>query len=125
MRTADDFAAWIKGEEIDEVVFINNAAAVEPIGKIGELDADELVIANQVNLTAAMLLTNALFAVPQVANGPLKIKVLNISSGAAKRTIGGWAVYCAAKAGNEMFYDVLAEQFADDDRVSVTMSTQA
>jgi NAD(P)-dependent dehydrogenase (short-subunit alcohol dehydrogenase family) len=45
--------------------------------------------------------------------------VLFISSGAATRPIEGWAAYCAAKAGGEMFFRVLAEERPDLTVVSV------
>lgn len=115
---SDDFAEWID-EETEEVVFINNAAIVEPIGPVGTLDHDGLISAVQVNVTAAMLLTNRLFSVPDVSRSRTRTTVLNISSGAAKRPIDGWAVYCAVKAGNEMFFDVLAQQYAGNDNVRI------
>jgi benzil reductase ((S)-benzoin forming) len=45
--------------------------------------------------------------------------VLFISSGAARRTIGGLAVYSATKRGAEQFFEVLAAQYADDPHVRV------
>ncbi|MBS1163944.1 MAG: short-chain dehydrogenase, partial [Burkholderiaceae bacterium] len=38
--------------------------------------------------------------------------VLNISSGAGRRAIAGWAVYCAAKAGLDQLSRVMAEDEA-------------
>jgi benzil reductase ((S)-benzoin forming) len=114
-----DFTKLLPIDEIDELIFINNAAVVEPIGAVGQLDQEKIIEAVQVNVTAPFLLTNALFAVPKLVDSNIKIKVLNISSGAAKRTIDGWALYCAAKAGGEMFYDVLAEQYNNTNTVSI------
>jgi NAD(P)-dependent dehydrogenase (short-subunit alcohol dehydrogenase family) len=45
--------------------------------------------------------------------------VVFISSGAAARPIRHWAAYCAAKAGGEMFFRVLAEERPDLSVVSV------
>jgi NAD(P)-dependent dehydrogenase (short-subunit alcohol dehydrogenase family) len=42
-----------------------------------------------------------------------RASVLFISSGAATRPIEGWAAYCAAKAGGEMFLRVLAVERPD------------
>jgi benzil reductase ((S)-benzoin forming) len=120
LPTAAQMAEYLADDRIDEVVLINNAAVVEPIGPIGTLDPATLVSAAQVNFTAAQVLTNALFAVPKVGKAEVAIKVLNISSGAAKRPIEGWAAYCAAKAGNEMFFDVLAAQYAHESRVRIS-----
>jgi benzil reductase ((S)-benzoin forming) len=38
---------------------------------------------------------------------------LYVSSGAATRPIEGWAVYCATKAGGEMYFRVLAAERPD------------
>ncbi|MCX7569174.1 SDR family NAD(P)-dependent oxidoreductase [Tumebacillus sp. DT12] len=119
LPTAEEFAEYLADERIDEVVFINNAAIVDPIGAVGSLDPAVLIESSQINLAAAMVLTNALFAVPKVGEAKVTVRVLNISSGAAKRVIAGWAAYCAVKAGNEMFFDVLAEQYADQPHVQI------
>lgn len=119
LPSAEEFAEHLADERITEVVFINNAAIVDPIGAIGTLDPAVLIQSAQVNVAAAMVLTNALFAVPKVGQAEVNVKVLNISSGAAKRTVEGWAAYCAVKAGNEMFFNVLAEQCADQPHVQI------
>jgi len=101
----------------DEVMLVHNAGVVEPIGAVGALDADQVTATVAVNLTAPMLLTNAfLAAVPGTATD---VRILFLSSGAAQRVIGGWSVYCATKAGGEMFFAALAEQLAGDERYTV------
>ncbi|MGC5324844.1 SDR family NAD(P)-dependent oxidoreductase [Brevibacillus sp. SYSU BS000544] len=117
LPTVEDLSKLLADPSIDELVFINNAAVVGPIGAIGELPEEQLIEHIQVNTTAAQLLTNRLFSLPQLSR--MKITVLNISSGAAVRLKGGWALYCAAKAGNEMFFNVLADQFKDNPNVQV------
>jgi len=98
---------------------ILNAAVVEPIGAVGTLPAADLAAAVTVNLTVPMLLANAFLAATYTAatgggtGGPaVRRDVLLVSSGAARRVIGGWSAYCATKAGAEMFFAVLAEQVA-------------
>ena len=66
---------------------------------------------------AAQLLTNTLFSLPLLSR--MRVQVLNISSGAALKPKAGWAMYCAAKAGNEMFFHVLAAQYEDNPHVEV------
>ena len=89
---------------------ILNAGMVEPVGPIGRLDPDVVRASVAVNLTAPMLATDAfLRALPPETPAA----VLFISSGAAARPIEGWAAYCAAKAGDEMFFRVLAEERPD------------
>ena len=48
-----------------------------------------------------------------------KIKIINISSGAAKRPIEGWGLYCATKGANEMFFDVLKSEVSTNVNFSV------
>lgn len=85
---------------------INNAGAIGVVGPI-EHDAPEQVARlMRVNLEAPMLLTRAFLAV--TAAWPGTRRVLNISSGAGRRAITGWSVYCAAKAGLDHFTRVLA-----------------
>jgi benzil reductase ((S)-benzoin forming) len=112
LPTPDELAGLL-GEH---VVLIHNAGVVEPIGAIGNLPARAVAAAVAVNLTAPMLLTNAVLAAcPDAA----RVQILFVSSGAASRVVEGWATYCATKAGGEMFFRVLAAQLAGDARYTV------
>jgi len=82
-------------------VLINNAALAEPIGSVASLDADRLMSAVNVNLTAAMIFTARFLAATESIDADRR--VLNISSGLARRPLDGMAVYCASKAGLDMF----------------------
>ena len=53
-----------------------------------------------------MLLTAAFLRATR--NWAIDKRVLNISSGAGKRPVAGWAAYCAAKAGLDHFSRVVA-----------------
>ncbi|GAA4211371.1 SDR family NAD(P)-dependent oxidoreductase [Actinocatenispora rupis] len=97
------------------LALVHNAGSVEPVGAVGTLDAARVTATVHVNLLAPMLLTNALLA----AATDRPVRVVFVSSGAARRVIGGWATYCATKAGGEMFFDAVAGQYAEDPRVSV------
>ncbi|MFS8479286.1 MAG: SDR family NAD(P)-dependent oxidoreductase [Micromonosporaceae bacterium] len=103
---SDGDLAWAL-DGVGHAALIHNAATVEPIGAVGELASEPVAAAVALNLTAPMVLTNAfLAALPDATPGT----VLFISSGAAKRVIDGWSVYCATKAGGEMFFDAVASQ---------------
>lgn len=100
----------------DDVALVHNAGVVEPIGAVGRLGAEAVTRAVAVNLTAPVLLTDALLAAcPDAA----RVRIVFVSSGAATRVVEGWATYCATKAGAEMFFRVLAAQLAGDDRYTV------
>ncbi len=86
-----------------EIIFINNASTITPIGKIGEFNNDDIENIIYLNTIAPIIITNHLIKYNK------NLTVLNISSGAAKRPITGWSLYCATKSANEMFYETLKE----------------
>jgi NAD(P)-dependent dehydrogenase (short-subunit alcohol dehydrogenase family) len=96
--------------DTEHAYLILNAGTVEPVGPIGKLNPTAVRDSVAVNLTVPMLAASA-FTLTLPAGTPGS--VLFISSGAAVRPIEGWAAYCAAKAGGEMFFRVLAEERPD------------
>lgn len=100
----------------DRAHLILNAGMVEPVDAIGALDPAVVRDSVAVNLTAPMLAANR-FVAMLPAGTPAS--VLFISSGAATRAVEGWAAYCAAKAGAEMFFRVLAEERPDLDVANI------
>jgi NAD(P)-dependent dehydrogenase (short-subunit alcohol dehydrogenase family) len=108
-------AGFLGADATEPAVLIHNAGVVEPIGAVGTLDPAELSRSVQVNLLAPMMLTNSFLA----ARGDRPARVLFVSSGAASKPVGGWAAYCATKAGGEMFFTVAADELGDDDRVRI------
>lgn len=88
-----------------KIYLINNAGAIGAIRPIGKLTADAIISSYTLNLIAPTILTNAFIACYNTTDTE-KI-ILNISSGAGKNPIDGWAVYCASKAGIDMFSRVV------------------
>jgi benzil reductase ((S)-benzoin forming) len=96
-------------ENADEIILINNAGVLKPIKKVGTFSANEVSTNIQVNLTAPIVLSNSFAKAYQ--NIECKRLILNISSGAGKSPIDGWAAYCTTKSGLDMFSEVMqAEQ---------------
>ncbi|MCK1722599.1 SDR family NAD(P)-dependent oxidoreductase [Bradyrhizobium sp. 141] len=95
----------------DEIVLISNAGIVEPIGTLGFIDARALVKAFEVNALAPAILARKLLAGAD-AQGT-RLRVLNISTGAAHRALPGLASYCASKAAAAMIFDCLAAERPD------------
>jgi benzil reductase ((S)-benzoin forming) len=94
-----------------EIYVFNNAGVIEPIHTVGNLDQTPIIRNIQVNLIAPILITNIFLKKAQQAN--TKVYAINITSGAAIRSIEGWSVYCSAKAGLNMFTQTTAlEQVA-------------
>lgn len=95
----DRMAREIANRRFDKAVLINNAGVVAPVGPLEAVDAAELARNIAVNVTAPLLLMGRFLRM--TASVPLR-RVINISSGAGRRPISGWAAYCAAKAALDM-----------------------
>lgn len=111
-RVMDEIISHFNNDE-DELYFINNAGMVEPIKRIGELDAEAFILHAKLNyLAPAILMDSFLRRTKGYKN---KKVVVNISSGAAKNPYEGWGAYCSSKAGLEMYTRVAgAEQLREE-----------
>ena len=88
-----------------KIYLINNAGALGFIKPIGKLDASTIIKSYTLNLVAPCILTNSF--IDRYDSVDAEKVILNISSGAGKNPIDGWAVYCASKAGIDMFSRVV------------------
>jgi len=88
-----------------KIHLINNAGALGFIKPIGKISADMIIKNYTLNLIAPCILTNAFIDCYNTVDAEKVI--VNISSGAGKNPIDGWAVYCASKAGIDMFSRVV------------------
>ena len=86
--------------EAASLTLVNNAAVLGEIGYLGQQRPDHFRWVFDVNVLAPALLMNAFLA--SYAGRGIPLTVLNVSSGAARRPIDGWAAYCASKAALEM-----------------------
>lgn len=94
-------------EEISEIGLINNAGILGEINRISHQDSDQAASVMQVNYIAPVQLIRK-FA-HAYTSIPSRI-VANISSGAGKRPISGWANYCASKAALDLFSLTFSEE---------------
>jgi NAD(P)-dependent dehydrogenase (short-subunit alcohol dehydrogenase family) len=80
-------------------ILVNNAATIDPIGRITDLTPEAFSASIETNLTAQF---NAIrLCLPaMLARG--RGTIVNVSSGAAHRPQEGWSAYCAGKAGLAM-----------------------
>lgn len=98
-RACDDIERRIAGKRYAKAVLVNNAGVILPVGPLDQVDGRDIERNLAINLVAPMLLMRRfLRATPAIA---LR-RIINISSGAARRPIFGWSAYCAAKAGLDM-----------------------
>ena len=86
-------------------VLLNNAGVIEPVAPVGRIDNQTLAAGFTVNLISPAMLMNNF--IRHTRNSRARRMVINISSGAARHAVDSWAVYCAAKAGLDMFSQVL------------------
>ncbi|WP_332650949.1 SDR family NAD(P)-dependent oxidoreductase [Lysinibacillus sp. 54212] len=94
--------------DVNEIVFINNAGVIGPIKKVGQYDdADSIKNNINVNYFAPLILINQLVRIAPITK---KIKIINISSGAATKAVEGWSLYCSSKAAIMMFLSVLEKE---------------
>jgi sepiapterin reductase len=101
--------AWLRqqaGTQYQRATLINNAGLLGEVGPIDRMDADTLADVLRVDLEAPMVLTAAFLRATRPWS--TQRRVLNISSGAGRSPITGWAAYCAAKAGIDQFTRVTA-----------------
>ncbi len=95
-------------EGSERIVLVNNAGKIDPIARMGHLSAEAIQENISINLTAPAILINAFLKAYE--NHPAEKVIINISSGAAFRTIDAWSVYCATKAGLEMLGDAVQDE---------------
>jgi NAD(P)-dependent dehydrogenase (short-subunit alcohol dehydrogenase family) len=90
----------------ERAVLINNAGILGRVGPVDQMDPSTLAEVLRVDLEAPALLTAAFLRVTR--SWRTERRVLNVSSGAGRVAIAGWAAYCAAKAGLDQLSRVMA-----------------
>ncbi|MFV9549501.1 SDR family NAD(P)-dependent oxidoreductase [Algibacter sp. PT7-4] len=101
--------------KFEEVIFINNAATINPIEAIGNFKDHAIINSIQLNTIAPLLLTNNIIK----HNTSNKVRIFNITSGASKRPIVGWSLYCSTKSANEMFFNTLKLQEENNKNIEI------
>ena len=92
--------------EWEEILVINNAATLDPIGPTSKKAADRVLANINTNFASPILALSLIVAHFQEAR--CRKVIASISSGAARKSYYGWSLYCAAKAGIEAYIEVLA-----------------
>jgi benzil reductase ((S)-benzoin forming) len=110
--TVADTLAFLATKPWDEVVVIQNAGVLDPIGPVSR-KAHESVLGNiHTNITSALLFFGECLGAFQAL--PCRKTLVNISSGAALKGYAGWSLYCAAKAATENFIRSVALEQAEE-----------
>lgn len=96
-------------EAYQEVVLINNAGVLDPMGPIHEASGSQILEHLLVNQAAPAILMSEFIRLTE--NTYRVRRIINISSGAARHHYSGWSLYCASKAALDMMaLCVAAEQ---------------
>lgn len=93
--------AWLDSGRIDDflggddgpLLLINNAGVLGPMAALEAQDAREIATAVAINVTAPLLLSAAL-----ARRHAGELRILHVSSGAARSAYPGWSIYGASKA---------------------------
>ena len=80
-------------QEADTLWLFNNAGTVAPSAPLGAQADDDITHALNLNITAPLLLANA-----TVDHARERVRIVHISSGAARKPYPGWSIYGASKA---------------------------
>lgn len=110
-RSATQIMAALPGGA-QRYLLINNAGTVDPVRAVAQLDDEAAITAAfSLNVTSLMLMSAAFLR----ATRDLKAqrRILNISSGAGRNAMPGWAVYCATKAAVDRYSQVVAAEAPD------------
>ncbi|SIS47170.1 (S)-benzoin forming benzil reductase [Salimicrobium flavidum] len=99
---------FLQRENVDSLTVINNAGMVEPIEQVGRLDIPSVDRHVRLNVSVPILLSNYMLGLSNEWEVPLTL--VNITSGAAEKTIEGWSVYSAGKAAINRFTAVTAKE---------------
>jgi sepiapterin reductase len=116
--TANRLFATSKNWTERSVNFVNNAGSLGQLCSVGwqAQNSNSFVDAVSLNVTSSLLLTSEFVRRYEhhckelTAAAPGKATVVNVSSIAGILPIPNWSVYCATRAGREMFHKVLAEE---------------
>ena len=88
-------------KEFKKIVLVNNAGWIGEIAHFGDLENESIQKIFEINTIAPAILMNAFVKTYGTCTNCERI-VVNISSGAAKKSIDGWSGYSASKAALDM-----------------------
>lgn len=102
----DAFGEALALEGRARVGLVNGAATVDPVGPTSAASATDLARTFALNAVAPIWLLGFFL---RRARGA-KLRVVDVSSGAARRPYAGWSAYCATKAALRMAGEVVGEE---------------
>ncbi|MCP3916458.1 MAG: SDR family NAD(P)-dependent oxidoreductase [bacterium] len=103
-----DWSERVDLEQSSELALVNNAAVLAPVELTSSLESSALMASYAINVVAPVWLMG--FAL-RVARG--RLRIINVSSGAATTPYPGWSAYCGTKAALHMAGAVLGQELAE------------
>ncbi len=116
----DEVTSHVFHEETHYVYLVNNAGVIDPIDTVGNLNADELQNHLQINLAVPMQFFNRFLKEANAAD--ISTMLINITSGAAERSVHGWSVYSSAKAAINRFTETAALEQEENNHIIFAFS---
>jgi benzil reductase ((S)-benzoin forming) len=89
-----------------ELLLINNAGTLAPIGPAWQKSPVNVTENLNTNITSAIFIVSEVMR--HFRRTPCRKLIVNITSGAASKGYAGWSLYCAAKSAMEGFVRALA-----------------
>jgi benzil reductase ((S)-benzoin forming) len=90
----------VEQKNIESIHLVNNAGTVKPVKALEKHTAEEIINSFNVNIVSQALITSKFIEMTATFN--CEKRIINISSGAAKKSYDGWSCYCSSKAALEM-----------------------
>jgi benzil reductase ((S)-benzoin forming) len=95
-------------KDASEIILVNNAGTLGEVAHVGHQEGADISRTLMVNLTSVAILSNKFLS--SYGERQCRKVIMNISSGAGKSAIDGWSIYCASKAGLDLYSKVIAEE---------------
>ena len=93
-------------QQVDDLLVVSNAATLEPLGPTHRKTAESIVANLNTNFVSPVIfLSDVVGCFRTIA---CRKVLANVSAGAARRSLFGWSLYCAAKVAMENFIQSLA-----------------
>jgi len=106
----------ISDEKYERIALINNAASAGELLRIEELDQGKLQVIYSLNLIAPVWLAGFFYKHKLESS---RLRIIDISSGAAHTALPGLAAYCGTKAALSMSGKVFAEENREDRNLAI------
>ena len=91
-----------------KIVLVNNAGMLGDVDRMGKLSTKSISETIAVNLAAPAILMNRFL--DYYSKSKAQKVIINISSGAGRRAIPSWSIYCATKAALDMLSEVVQQE---------------